>query len=216
MKAPLGGRVLNAAIWCLVAALVFENVILLRQNHQLKTTPLLPTAYAVRRDHPLKNIGGVGLDGQFHIVSLPASSADHLLLFTFAPTCPECQLQEPLVASVSSEARKLGWRTVWISRGGIEETRTYCEANNIPVQETLVEPPYPTYLRLGMEAVPQLVAVGEKGNVEEVWVGRLTQETAASVSRFMTNHSNRNGSSKAVPSAAPSPIVEAQAFRSVM
>lgn len=171
MNPSVGGKILNAAIWTLAVALLLENVVLLRQNHQLKTSPPLPAAFAVRRDRPLRDIGGVGLDGQFHFVSLPASPADHVLLFTFAPTCHECQLQEPFVASLSSQAKKLGWRTVWISSGGIEDTRAYCEVNHIPVQETLVDPPYSTYLRLGMQAVPQLVAIGEKGNVEAVWTG---------------------------------------------
>jgi hypothetical protein len=208
------GKILNAAIWCLAAALLVENVILQRQNHQLKTSLPLPEALSVRRDRPLRNIGGVGLDGQFHFVSLPASSADHLLLFTFAPGCPECQLQEPLLASVGREAKKLGWRTVWISSGGIEDTRAYCAASSIPVEETLIEPPYWTYLSLGMEAVPQLVAVGEKGKVEEVWVGRLTEETATSVSQFMTSHSNRGAA--AVPFRVPPATVEARAPRSEM
>jgi hypothetical protein len=207
----VGGKILNAAIWVLAAALLVENVILLRQNRQLKSGPPEASAYAVRRDRPLKNIGGVSLDGRFRLVPLPASSADHLLLFTFAPECPECQLQEPLLATVSREAKKLGWRTVWISSGGIEDTRAYCEASSIPVEETLIEPPYATYLSLGMEAVPQLVAIGEKGKVEQVWMGRITEKTAQSVSQFMTNHPTAGAGSATV-----SPADRAQAFKPQM
>jgi hypothetical protein len=215
MSPLLSGRILNTAIFFLVIALMIENMVLLRQNHELKTSPPLPAAVAVRRDRPLQNIGGVGLDGQYRIIPLPASSNDHLLVFTFAPTCAECQLQEPYVASLSNEAKKLGWRTVWLSRGGIEDTRAYCEANNIPVSETLVEPPYPTYLRLGMEAVPQLVAVGEKGNIEEVWAGRLTQETAAMVTQFLAKHSG-NTSSNAGPPSLLATEIAAESFRPMM
>jgi len=212
MSPPPGGKILNGAIWLLAAALLVENVVLLRQNHKLKTTPPQADVFAVHSDRPLRNISGVGLDGQFHVVPLPTSSAQHLLLFTFAPTCPECQLEEPFVAPVSSRAKKLGWRTVWISSGGIEDTRAYCEANNIPVQETLVEPPFSTYLRLGLGAVPQLVAVGDQGKVEGVWAGRLTEETTTAVSRFLTEHSTGASSSVVAP-AVPAGSAQAQALR---
>jgi hypothetical protein len=200
MNSSVGGKILNGVIACFAVALLVANVILLRQNRQLKASPESLNAFVVHRDRPLKNIGGVGLDGRFHMVSLPVSSADHLLLFTFAPGCPECQLQEPLIATVSREAKKRGWRTVWISSGGVEDTRAYCEASEIPVEETLIEPPHWTYLSLGMEVVPQLVAVGEKGKVEEVWMGRITEKTAASISQFMASHSNSSGGAPGAPS----------------
>lgn len=188
MSHPTLRKSLNFLLPLLVIALIAENIILLRQNHRLKTELPLPSALAVHREQPLRDIGGVGFDGRFHTVEMPRSAAEHLLVFTFAPRCPECILSKSLDAELSAQAKRLGWRTVWISRGNPEETRAFCNASGIPLEETLVNPPYATYLRLGLAAVPQLVAVGEKGKVDEVWLGRLTPETAKSAAQFLSDH----------------------------
>src|ERR1043165_1961114 len=114
---------LNFVLPLLIVALIAENIILLRQNHRLKTELPLPSALAVHREEPLHDIGGVGFDGRFHTVEMPRSPGEHLLVFTFAPRCSECVLSEPLDAALSAQAKKLGWRTVWISRGKVRHAR---------------------------------------------------------------------------------------------
>jgi hypothetical protein len=188
---------LNFVLPLLVVALMAANIILLRQNHRLKTELPLPSALAVHREEPLRDIGGVGFDGRFHTVEMPHSAAEHLLVFTFSPRCPECSLSQPLDAALSVQAKKLGWRTVWISRGSPEETRAFCNASGIPLEEALVNPPYATYLRLALAAVPQLVAVGENGKVDEVWLGRLTPESAKSAAQFLSDHPGVQASNSA-------------------
>ncbi len=179
---------LNFVLPLLVVALIAANIVLLRQNHRLKTELPLPSALAVHREEPLHDIGGVGFDGRFHTVEMPRSAAEHLLVFTFAPRCPERVLSKSSDADLSAQAKKLGWRTVWISRGNPEETRAFCDAGGIPLEETLVNPPYATYLKLGLAAVPQVVAIGENGKVDEVWLGRLTPESAKTASQFLSDH----------------------------
>jgi len=193
---------LNVVLPLLVVALIAENIVLLRQNHRLKTELPLPSALEVHREEPLRDIGGIGFDGRFHTVEMPHSAAEHLLIFTFGPRCSECVLSESLDASLSAQAKKLGWRTVWISRGSPEETRTFSNAAGIPPEETLVHPPYPTYLRLGLAAVPQVVAVGENGKVEEVWLGRLTTNSAATAAKFLSDHPGAQASN-GVPKSSP-------------
>src|SRR5215467_11851923 len=186
---PTLRKSLNFVLALLVVTLIAENIILIRQNNRLKTELPLPSALAVHREEPLHDIGGVGFDGRFHSVEMPRSAAEHLLIFTFAPRCPECILSKSFDADLSVQAKKLGWRTVWISRSGnFDETRAFCNANGIPLEETLVNVPYPTYLRLGLAAVPQVVAVGENGKVDEVWLGRLTPESAKAAAQFLSDH----------------------------
>jgi hypothetical protein len=199
---PILRTSLNVVLPLLVVALIAENMVLIRQNHRLKTELPLPSALEVHRDEPLHDIGGVGFDGRFHTVEMPRSAAEHLLVFTFGPRCSECVLSESLDASLSAQAKKLGWRTVWISRGNPEETRAFCNASGIPLEETLVNPPYATYLRLGLAAVPQRVAIGENGKVEEVWLGRLTTESAKSAAKFLLDHPGAQASNS-VPSSSP-------------
>lgn len=188
MSHPALHKSMNFVLPLLVFALIAENIILLRQNQRLKTEPPLASALTVHREEPLRDIGGVGLDGRFHTVEMPRSAAEHLLVFTFAPRCPECVLSQSADAALSAQAKKLGWRTVWISRGNPEETRAFGDASGIPLGEILVNPPYNTYVRLGLAAVPQLVAVGENGKVEQVWLGRLTPESAKSAAQFLSDH----------------------------
>ena len=195
---PTLRKSLNFVLPLLIVALIVENIILIRQNHRLKTELPLPSALAVHREEPLRDIGGVGFDGKFHTVEMPRSAAEHLLVFTFAPRCPECVLSKSFDAALSDQAKKLGWRTVWISRSGnLEEIRDFCNASGIPLEETLLNVPYSTYLRLGLAAVPQVVAVGEKGKVDEVWLGRLTSETAKSAGQFLSDHPGLQASNSA-------------------
>jgi len=199
---PVLRKSLNFVMPLLVVALIAANIILIRQNYRLKTELPLPSALAVHREEPLHDIGGVGFDGRFHIVAMPRSAAEHLLVFTFAPRCPECVLSKSFDAELSGQAKKLGWRTVWISRGNPEETRAFCDASGVPLEETLVNPPYATYLRLGLAAVPQVVAVGENGKVDEVWLGRLTSGSAKAAAKFLSDHPGLQASSSA-PTLSP-------------
>ena len=91
----------------------------------------------------------------------------------------------------------IGWRTLWISRGNPEETRTYCNASGIPLEETLVNPPYATYVRLGLAAVPQVVAVGANGKIDEVWLGRINMESAKAATQFLLDHPGTQASNSA-------------------
>ena len=108
MLHPTLRKSVNFILALLVVALIAENIILIRQNNRLKTELPLPSALAVHREEPLRDIGGVGFDGKFHIVEMPRSAAEHLLVFTFAPRCRECILSESLDASLSAQAKKLG------------------------------------------------------------------------------------------------------------
>ena len=115
MLHPSLRKLVNFVLVLLVVALIAENIILLRQNSRLKTELPLPSALAVHRDEPLHDIGGVGFDGRFHTIDMPRAG-EHLLIFTFAPGCPECVASKSFDIALSEQAKKLGWRTVWISR----------------------------------------------------------------------------------------------------
>lgn len=203
MLHPTLRKTVDFVVALLVVALIAENIILIKQNNRLKTEPPLPSALAVNRDEPLRDIGGVGLDGRFHMVEMPRSAAEHLLIFTFAARCPECVASKDLDATLSEQATKLGWRTLWISRSGnFEEARAFCLANSIPLDEILLNVPYSTYLRLGLAAVPQVVAVGENGKVDGVWLGRLRPDMAKAAGQFVSDHPGAQASNRA-PGMSP-------------
>lgn len=197
MLRPSLRKSLDLVLTLLVIALIAANILLMRQNQRLKTELPLPSALAVHRETPLYDLGGVGFDGKFRDIELPRSASEHLLIFTFAPRCPECVLSKSFDIALSEQAKKLGWRTLWISRGDPEETRTYCNASGIPLEETLVNPSYATYVRLGLAAVPQVVAVGANGKIDEVWLGRLNMESAKAATQFLLDHPGTQASNSA-------------------
>jgi peroxiredoxin len=208
MRSALGARTLNAALWLAIVALFVVNVVLFRQNQHLKTTFAFPEGVVVQRDQLLKDLGGVGLDGRFRAIPMPTSPNEHLLLFTFSPVCSQCQLEEPLVVQINQEAQKLGWKTLWISRGSPDATRDFARAHNIPDSDFLVEIPHGTYLKLGMQAVPQLIAISNGGQVEQTWLGSLSQQTAAEVSKYLNAHVSASASTMppvVVSAKAPAP-----------
>ena len=64
---------------------------------------------------------------------------------------------------------------LWVSRDPIEITRDYCTKHGIRLSDTLADPPYRTYVQLGLARVPNTLLVGAEGRVEKVWAGRLDQ-----------------------------------------
>jgi hypothetical protein len=66
-------------------------------------------------------------------------------------------------------------RVVWLSRDPVEITRDYCMKNGIRLSDTLADPPYRTYLQLGLARVPHTVLVKAGGTIEKMWPGRLDQ-----------------------------------------
>ena len=50
---------------------------------------------------------------------------------------------------------------------------------------------------LALAAVPQLVAVGENGRIDEVWLGRLTPESEKSAAQFLSDHPGAQASNSA-------------------
>jgi hypothetical protein len=68
-----------------------------------------------------------------------------------------------------------GVRVIWLSRDPVEITRVYCAKHGIRLTDTLADPPYRTYLQLGLARVPNTVLVKADGTAEKVWPGRLDQ-----------------------------------------
>ena len=68
-----------------------------------------------------------------------------------------------------------GVRVLWVSRDPMEITRDYCIKHGIRLSDTLADPPYRTYVQLGLARVPNTMLVRADGTVEKVWAGRLDQ-----------------------------------------
>jgi len=122
----------------------------------------------------LRNLAGVSLEGQMKQISLPSLDPERLLIVTFSPGCPACRenLRGWLALAAQLKSRP-GWRVVWISGDPVGFTADHLAQEHTSSVEILADPPYRTYLELGMAAVPNTIVVRPGGIVECVWQGRL-------------------------------------------
>lgn len=109
-------------------------------------------------------------------MQLPSEDSERLLIITFSPLCSICRQnlsgwKRLAVALQGHEFRRL----VWVSRNSAEATRGYCEEQHLPIRDVLSDPSHRTYLQLGLETVPNVIAVERGGIAKRVWAGALNQ-----------------------------------------
>ncbi len=163
-------KAIEILLWLAGLGVLAENIILFRQNRGL-VEALAPQIAAGTR---LQMLAGLGLDGRLEAVTLPQAGSK-LLIITFSPGCPACQANQDGWMRLASTLEQEGIRVLWVSRDPIEITRDYCTKHGIPLSDTLADPPYRTYVRLGLARVPNTLLVGAGGTVEKVWAGSFDQ-----------------------------------------
>jgi peroxiredoxin len=147
-----------------------ENIFLFQQNRRLNEA-LAPQISAGAQ---LQMLSGVAFDGRLEPVTL-LSADSKLLIITFSPRCPACQANQDGWIRLASTLEQKGVRVLWVSRDPIEITRDYCAKHGIPLSDTLADPPYRTFVQLGLARVPNTLLVGANGTAEKVWAGRMDQ-----------------------------------------
>lgn len=163
-------NVLGACLWIAALAVLVVDVVLVRQNRALRDA----AAPQIAAGTTLESVSGVDVDGHVARVEMPPARAK-LVLFTFSPLCAACQANQPGWANLARIVRRTGTKVLWVSRDPIDVTREYCVTNGIPPTEVIADPPYRTYLQLGLARVPNTIVVGSGGIVDRVWAGRLQE-----------------------------------------
>lgn len=161
-------KVMEILIWFAGLGVLVANVLLLRQNRSLQET-LAPQIAAGAH---LEKLAGLTLEGRFQPLGMPSADSK-LLIITFSPGCPACQANQDGWMKLAGALEQKGVRVAWFSRDPVEITREYCVKHGIRISDTLADPPYRTYLQLGLARVPNTVLVKADGTVEKVWPGRL-------------------------------------------
>ena len=163
-------KVIEIFLWLAGLGVLAENIFLFLQNRRLNEA-LAPQITAGTQ---LQMLAGIGFDGRLEPVTLPSADS-RLLIITFSPGCPACQANQEGWMRLASTLEEKGVRVLWVSRDPIEVTKNYCLRHGIPLAVTLADPPYRTFVQLGLARVPNTVLVGGDGMVEKVWAGRLDQ-----------------------------------------
>ena len=65
---------------------------------------------------------------------------------------------------------------LWVSRDPLDITQDYCMKHGVRLSDVVADPPYRTYVQLGLARVPNTLLVRADGTVEKVWAGRLDRE----------------------------------------
>ncbi len=164
------GKALEILLWLAALGVLAENVSLFRQN--LRLSEALAPQITARTQ--LQMLSGLSFDGRLQPVTLPPAGSK-LLVITFSPGCPACQANLEGWMKLASALEQKGVRVLWVSRDPIEITKDYCTKRGIPPSDVLADPPYRTFVQLGLARVPNTVLVGADGSVEKVWPGRLDQ-----------------------------------------
>lgn len=162
---------LHTLLWCLAVGVLSQNFVLLRQNRELR---LLAEFKAPAVGMRVDNLAAVSLDGALTPITPPRAASDRLLVIAMSPGCPISQANKGAFLAVTANIRKRGgWRVVWVSRDSIAVTQKYCQRENIPSSEVLADPTHGTFLQLGLERVPHIIAIRSDGTIDKVWLGRL-------------------------------------------
>lgn len=161
-------KVLEILIWLAGLGVLAENILLLQQNRSLRDA-LAPQITSGAR---VERLAGLGLDGRFQLLALPSPDSK-LLVITFSPGCSACQANQEGWMNLAGVLEQKGVRVLWVSRDPMEITRDYCIKHGIRLSETIADPPYRTYVQLGLARVPNTALVRADGTVEKVWAGRL-------------------------------------------
>ena len=164
------GKLLEIFLWLAGIGVLAANFLLLQQNRSLQET-LAPQITAGAH---FEKLAGLTLEGRFQALALPSADSK-LLIITFSPSCPACQANQEGWMKLTGALEQKGVRVLWVSRDPMEITRDYCMKHGIRLSDTLADPPYRTYVQLGLARVPNTVLVGPNGRVERVWTGRLDQ-----------------------------------------
>jgi peroxiredoxin len=176
---PRFGKAVEVLIWITALALIATNVVLFRQNRQLREA----AAPQIAVGEQLQMLSGVTLNGHVEPINLPGANS-RLLVITFSPGCSACQANQEGWAKLANSLEQKGVRVLWLSRDPVDVTRKYCLMHGIAPSDTLADPPYRTYKQLGLARIPNTVLVGSGGTVEKVWAGRLDQPGWDSVSTY--------------------------------
>lgn len=169
----IGRTVLNVLLCCGAAAVIFENVSLIRENRLLRTIDDRYTAQIQAGQKLGASLTAIGSDGRLASIPLPVTDKEHLLIITFSPGCPSCRANQEKWTKLAGALEQRGWHVLWVSRDPLDASVGYAREHQIQLANVLADPPYRTYVQLGLSRVPNTLVVLPGGTIGKVWPGQL-------------------------------------------
>lgn len=173
----------NTVLCCLAIGVLIQNVVLMRQNQELRVSSV---PREVEPGNQLNDLAAVTMDGGLAQIVLPASATQRMMVIAMSPGCPHSRASKDNWLGVTERLRgNPAWKVVWVSRDSVQVTRKYCERNGIPLNYVLANPTHRTYEQLGLEKVPHMIVTRSDGRIEKVWRGRLDSRMLSDVSNYL-------------------------------
>ena len=203
---------LQTLLWCVALAVLGQNLLLLRQNRQLRDVASKKVQVKIENQvnpgSQLDDLTGINLYGVLTPIALPVTTTERLLIITMSPTCPICETNRRSWIEMTKDLKRRGnWKVLWLSRDPVPDTLKYCQRNGIPAEDVLADPGHRTYTQLALEQVPHMVVVDHAGVVEKVWGGFLNAELKKNIFSYFDAPPAKTAAHFATPAVTTLPDV---------
>ena len=173
------GAVLATAFVLVALGLVATQIVVIRQNRQLKQQLNAAIARANRSmEAPvgttLRPLHGIDLDGNTKTIEYGRDRRRTLLL-VFTPTCPWCAKNWPNWAAIVKSVDPAGVRIVAVDLSSTV-TKEFALEHELPVESVLYRPEPKDVRDYKLTLTPQTLLIDRNGVVEKVWTGLFDSE----------------------------------------
>lgn len=169
------GKVVTLLMFFLGVALLFVNVMLVRQNKKLKVLAGRPDrALEIKPGTALPQLEGFDSNGVRHSIGYGQDPRKTVLL-VLAPRCYACEENMRNWVAIVNGLDRRTFRLVAVSlqSEGFNEFASRHGINHVPVLTT-IDPKYRVAYHLAL--TPQTILIDADGKVEKVWTGLLQGE----------------------------------------
>ena len=171
-------------------ALALSNVLLIRQNLQLRAALAMGEPQSLQAGDTVPTFSAAGLRGEQISVSYPEAGAKRVL-FYFTPTCRYCHGQFAYWRQILERADRERFEVIGVAsdkedRAKLEEyLRQFgCDgASATPLRVALVADDVRRSYKLS--ATPITLVVNNDGAVERAWAGRWNEAQAAEAGKLL-------------------------------
>ncbi len=175
-------RLSAVAVWMMLFALAAANLLLIRQNYQLRAALSKYEPEAVRVGESLPPFSATGLDGKLLRVDYNGEGRRRVFLF-FTPSCPHCRAQFPYWREVLAKVDGSRFE-VWGLASDSEDKNKVEEYLRLVGCGTDSPTPLNVAFVSGdilrsykLTSTPTTLVVANDGKVERSWLGRWNTPT---------------------------------------
>ena len=174
--------VLRIGVLILLIGLLIVNVLLLKQNRDLKAVAEQYTPKVLSTGDKVPSFTATTTAGiRKRIDFLDGSKT---VLFVFSPDCGACELVTPTWRRIEDACRSGRCQVFGISTGGDDATKSFVEKHRLTAIETFANVDTTMRESYRISATPLTVVIDAKGNVDQVWLGAFDALTEKQIDDY--------------------------------